>query len=94
MTKYHDEVFKDMDKVFDTMNKVFKEIDKKMEEQMIEAEKVINRTQKWEPFVSWIPRKIGKRWYWHSPIYRKWQLSPGGGSWRYGTEFDVLKDSK
>lgn len=94
MTKYHDEVFRDMDKVFKQMDEIFKEVDKKMEEQFVQAENVINRTAKWEPHISWVPRKIGKRWYWRSPIYRKFVLSPGGGYYKYGTEFDVLKESK
>jgi hypothetical protein len=25
-------------------------------------------------------------------VYRYWCLAPGGGFWRYGDEFDILKE--
>lgn len=97
----YDEVFKQMDNVFKEVDKVFKQMDQvriEVETKMTDPEwiKKTNATVKWEPYISWIPRKIGKRWYWHSPIYRKWQFNPNakGQYWIYGTEFDVLKESK
>lgn len=86
------DLWKQMDKVFQEVDKVYKEIDTKMTDPQWRDK--TNAMAEWEPYTSWIPRKIGKRWYWHSPIYRKYQLSPGGGFYKYGTEFDVLKESK
>lgn len=92
--KQYDDMFKQMDNVFKQMDDIFKQVDKTMDEAQVMTDEVLRRTQQWEPHLSWIPRKIGKSWYWHSPIYRKFVLSPGGGFWKYGTEFDVLKESK
>lgn len=89
-----DTVFKEMDNVFKDVDKVFKQMDKIMDGVQQESWESINKRQKWEPHLSWIPRKIGKRWYWHSPIYRKYQFNDGNGFYKYGTEFDVLKESK
>lgn len=48
----------------------------------------------WVPVTILWPRKINGRWYWPgSKVYRYYTLSPGGGFWRYGDEFDILKDS-
>ncbi len=90
----YDKVFKEMDSVFKQMDKIFKEVGVKMEQAEAESWESINKQAKWEPYISWIPRKIGKRWYWHSPIYRKWQFDGSNGHFIYGTEFDVLKASR
>jgi hypothetical protein len=84
----------DMDGIFKQMDNIFKQVDKRMEEAEAESWESINNRAKWEPHISWIPRKIGKRWFWHSPIYRKYQFDGSNGHFIYGTEFDVLKDSK
>jgi len=47
---------------------------------------------KWDRHWTFIPRRINGRWYWCEHVYRHWCLSPGGGFWRYGDEFDILKD--
>jgi hypothetical protein len=93
-SKEYDKIIKEMDSVFEQVDKVFKEMDIKMDEVQQESWESVNSRQKWEPYISWVPRKIGKRWYWHSPIYRKYQFNSGNGFWKYGTEFDVLKESK
>ena len=46
----------------------------------------------WQQHYTWIPRRINGRWYWREYVYRYWCLSPGGGFWRYGDEFSILKD--
>lgn len=86
-------VFDDMDKVFKSMDKTFDRIGDIMDQVQQESWEAINKRQKWEPYISWIPRKIGRRWYWHSPIYRKYQHDDGKGYFIYGTEFDVLKET-
>lgn len=90
----YDKLVKEMDNVFDQVDKVFKQIDKIMEQAEQESWESLNKRQKWEPYISWIPRKIGKTWYWHSHIYRKYQHTSRDGYYVYGTEFDVLKESK
>ena len=47
---------------------------------------------KWEKHWTIVPRTINGKSYWCEYVYRKYVLSPGGGFWRYGDEFDVLKD--
>lgn len=39
------------------------------------------------------PRKINGNWYWLEHVYRRFVLSPGGGFWQYGDEFDILRSS-
>ncbi len=90
----YDKLVKEMDNVFDQVDKVFKQMEKVMEQAEAESWESLNKRQKWEPYISWIPRKIGKRWYWHSHIYRKYQHTSRDGYYIYGTEFDVLKDSR
>jgi hypothetical protein len=46
----------------------------------------------WERHWTIVPRRINGRWYCREYVYRYWCLSPGGGFWRYGDEFDILKD--
>jgi hypothetical protein len=46
----------------------------------------------WQRWLAWYPKRINGRWYWGSYVYRAYVLSPGGGFWRYGDEFDILKD--
>jgi hypothetical protein len=94
LNKAMDDLFKETDKVFKHVDQVFKIMEKRMEEAEQESWESINKRAKWEPHISWIPRKIGKRWYWHSPIYRKWQFDGSNGHFIYGTEFDVLKASR
>jgi hypothetical protein len=93
-SKDYDKIIKEMDDVFNQVDKIFKQVEIKMEEVQQESWESMNKRQKWESYISWMPRKIGKRWYWHSPIYRKYQFDDSAGHWIYGTEFDVLKESK
>jgi hypothetical protein len=46
----------------------------------------------WERHWIMIPRYINGRWYCREYVYRYWCLAPGGGFWRYGDEFDILKE--
>lgn len=45
----------------------------------------------WEPWYAWYPRFIKGKWFWRTWVYRRHVLSPGGGFYEYGTEFDALK---
>jgi hypothetical protein len=76
-----------MTKVFEEADKAFKSMEEKMNE-------VLSNEAKWQPHRSFMPRKVGKRWYMPGRLlFRKFVMSPGGGFYQYGTEFDVLKDS-
>ena len=47
----------------------------------------------WEPVTIIVPRRINGRWYGPGArVYRYHTLSPGGGFWTYGDEFDILKE--
>jgi hypothetical protein len=98
ITRQLDQIFNDVEKAFEKVDKdlsaAFGQMEKIMDQVQQESWESVNKRQKWEPYVSWIPRKIGKRWYWHSHIYRKYQFDKGNGYYVYGTEFDVLKSSK
>lgn len=48
----------------------------------------------WKRYYCIRPRRINGRWYWLDYVYRKFVLSPGGGFYRYGDEFDILKDTE
>jgi len=50
------------------------------------------KTNPWEPYYTFRPRRIRGRWYWLEQIYRRWHLSPGGGFWEYGDVLDFLRD--
>ena len=79
-------IMKEMTKRFEEMDQAFKDIDTKI--QSIEH-------GDWKSHTLVLPKKIGKRWYWPGrQVYRKFVISPGGGFYKYGTEFDVLKDSE
>lgn len=46
----------------------------------------------WQPHKLWRPKRVNGRWYWPGDrVYRRWVPSPGGGFWRYGDEFDLLR---
>ena len=46
----------------------------------------------WKKWRAWYPVKVNDKWTWGKTVYRKHVSSPGGGFWKYGTIFDVLKD--
>ena len=55
---------------------------------------MITRPQsRWERHFTIFPRRINGRWYCREYVYRRFVSSPGGGSWQYGDEFDVLKEN-
>lgn len=47
----------------------------------------------WKPYqLKLLPKRINGRWYKPgSWVYRKWVLSPGGGYWKYGDDFDFMR---
>lgn len=47
---------------------------------------------KWQRHYAWLPKRINGRWYWFKHVYRYWCIGPGGGFWRYGDDFDILKE--
>jgi len=47
---------------------------------------------KWYPWFAWRPVRLHGQWTWLKTIYRQYLPSPGGGIYRYGDDFDVLKD--
>lgn len=56
----------------------------------IDAEPYKNPWQKYQ--LKLIPKRINGKWYrpgeW---VYRRWAISPGGGFWVYGDDFDYLR---
>jgi hypothetical protein len=47
----------------------------------------------WEKYqLKLLPKKINGKWYkpgaW---VYRKFVMSPGGGYWKYGDDFDFMR---
>ena len=84
MTKQElDDLMAEFNKKFEEMDKAFKAIDER-----------IMGEDKWKPYTLILPKRIGGRWYWPGrKVYRRFTLSPGGGFYKYGTEFDVLKDT-
>jgi hypothetical protein len=90
----YDELFKEVDKVFKEVDKVFKQMDINLAEAFDQQQTKLNNASKWQPYYCKFPKKVGKKWFWRSTIYRKFVLSPGGGFWKYGTEFDVMQESK
>jgi hypothetical protein len=63
------------------------------------AASLAGTTESWPPDNPWkpyrlklLPKVINERRYWPGDtVYRRWALSPGGGFWVYGDEFDYLK---
>ena len=49
------------------------------------------KTNPWEPWYAWRPVRVGRKVMWRKWIYRRHVLSPGGGFYQYGTEFDVMR---
>jgi hypothetical protein len=52
---------------------------------------------KWEPYYTWVPKKVNGKWYWLTTIYRKKNIDYGDQRFPppryiYGDEFDVLKE--
>ena len=45
----------------------------------------------WEPYYAWRPIKVGRKIVWRKWIFRRFVTSPGGGFYKYGTEFDVMR---
>lgn len=46
----------------------------------------------WDPWYAWRPVRINGKWYWFTKVYRRFLSSPGGGFYKYGDTFDILKD--
>ena len=47
----------------------------------------------WERYqLKLLPKKINGKWYKPgSWVYRRYVLSPGGGYWKYGDDFDFMR---
>jgi hypothetical protein len=54
----------------------------------------LGKTNPWEPWYAWRPKRVNNKWYWCTWIYRRFVLSPGGGFYVYGDQFDYLKWEK
>ena len=89
-----EQLSKELDRVQKQIDQVFEKMGVELDAAIEKAQVSYNMSAPWEPHISWIPRKIGKKWYWHTPIYRKRVLSSDGNYWIYGTEFDMLRDIK
>ena len=89
-----EEVKKEVDRAIQYMDGVLNNLNQAIMQRIDQERAFVNSKAKWQPYVSWIPRKVGRRWYWHSPIYRKMVLDETGRHWIYGTEFDVLKETR
>ena len=87
MTNSYDKTIVDFNKMLEDMNRVFDNMEKVMEEVQMEYK------PEWERHrLAW-PRRINGRWYWPGQIVaRKFCFSPGGGFYRYGDSFDLLRD--
>jgi hypothetical protein len=48
--------------------------------------------KRWSKHYCKWPRRINGRWYWREYVWRRYVLSPGGGFWEYGDDFDMLRD--
>ena len=82
-----------MNKIMDEMSKRFEEMDQAFKD--MDAKLSSIDASDWKTYTLLLPKKIGKRWYWPGrEVYRKRTVSSKGVQWIYGTEFDVLKDSK
>jgi hypothetical protein len=49
-------------------------------------------SKSWTKWRAWYPVRVHGKWTWLKTVYRYRVISPGGGSYRYGTIFDVIKD--
>jgi len=93
-----------MDKDFDNfMRNMNQEMRESMDQLRKETDEVIKEVRRlnqaitwgaWEPYtVTVMPRRINGRWYFKGDvIYRRQRFGPGGVSYAYGDEFDVLKE--
>jgi hypothetical protein len=47
----------------------------------------------WEKYrLKLVPKRINGKWYKPgSWVYRKWVMTPGGGYWKYGDDFDFMR---
>lgn len=70
---------------YNEQHKYWKEDDDRVRAEMQKA-------WKWEQHWTIVPRQINGRWYCREYVYRQWRLAPGGGFWKYGDEFDILKE--
>lgn len=48
----------------------------------------------WEKWRAWHPVRVNGHWTWGKIVYRHHVSSPGGGFYKYGTIFDVLKGAQ
>ena len=102
MTKYHDQVFKDMDKVFKEMDNVFKEVDKvfKQVDEISVKAGVARKIElgPWKPWFAWRPVKLKGKRVWMKKIYRRsintYVDMDDWTRYEYGDIFDVIKDAK
>jgi hypothetical protein len=88
----------EINKLFKDMNKVFDEADKLFNKAMsYNGATRLHPDHKptWEPVTLWWPKRIKGKWFWPTEtVYRKFVLSPGGGFYLYGDDFDFIKDAE
>lgn len=63
---------------------------RKSKKKLNEYEHIPNPWEKYK--LKLVPKRINGKWYKPgSWVYRKWVLSPGGGYWKYGDDFDFMR---
>jgi len=86
---------KEIDRIFHDMDQTFKQVQEEMDQMakdMAELLKPITWSE-WKPHKIKFPKRINSKWYWPGDtIYRKQRIGPGGTAYKYGDQFDVLKE--
>jgi len=49
------------------------------------------KSNPWEQYWIFFPRRINGKWYCCQTVYRRYILSPGGGFYQYGDVLDFLR---
>ena len=88
-----DDVFSQVDQLFKQTDKMFKTMEQHMDDIFTKYKTEENKKAKWEPVKIYWPKRIKGKWYYFGKTaYRKFCLSPGGGFWEYGNDFDAIKE--
>lgn len=94
MKREFDDIQKELNQVMNYVDGMVKNLDEAINIRMEQERALINSKAKWESVQIYWPKRIGKRWYWlGDTAYRRAEHTKEGLKFKYGTEFDVLKDS-
>lgn len=97
INKIHQDINKEYNQIVKDMNQQISNMHKEAEEMLEQVEQIKKNLTwgVWEPYkIKFLPKRVKGKWYWPGDtVYRSQRFGPGGVHYKYGDDFDVIRDA-